>query len=63
MTLDLILIAAPWIALAIGYVVSREIEYRRWGRLAIKAFTTEPIANLKPPTVLELNRPTWTEDA
>lgn len=36
---------------------------RRLDRLAAKFFIAPPTANLTPPTVTELNRPTWTEDA
>lgn len=37
----------------VGYVVVREIEYRRWGRLAVKVFTLAPMSTA-PPTSLNL---------
>lgn len=50
---------------AVGYVIEGERQYRAWGRVAARVFTTAPIADLTPPTVTEL-RPggpiTW-EDA
>lgn len=45
--------------LGIMVLVQRRREHAAWQRLAIYAFTREPIANLSPPTCTQLCAPDW----
>jgi hypothetical protein len=45
----------------VSYVVFSEIEYRRWGRLAVKVLTIAPMSTT-PPTTLLLDPSRWIGD-
>jgi hypothetical protein len=61
--------ALPWAILggslagtAVGVLLVLAAEIWHWRR-ARRRYNSQPIANLMPPTLTELNRPDWMEDA
>lgn len=59
--------ALPWVlgvgslvGSALGALIAVAVDRWWWRRLAIKTFTRAPMSTT-PPTLTELNRPTWTE--
>jgi hypothetical protein len=57
---------AIWLFLGgvlVGYVAEGERQRRLDYRLWLTYGRSQPVANTTPPTLTELNRPDWMEDA
>lgn len=46
----------------VGHLAETYRQQRHWNRLAIQVFTQHPMSTT-PPTLTELRRPDWMEDA